>query len=312
MGFADRIVASTRDAKKGIGWVMAVLQEPLHRRLIFDCSGLNKLADDTASHGLLIEISKSFFTRITATNLEEIAACRPPRSKELMNIADYLIRSGQCIQRFADIIKKLIQQSVKHNELPWTAFNPRFENGENEAARQSLLTNEMADKQNAALSRLDKNFNRMFEQVRPQFEKFFADGGRLPNDFRELAAVMEANPSTYWNFATMVYEDSAGYLPEQHVVAKLLDQCPPFRALVWAFCIAEYERCIRDVRAGPSFRAGRCDVYSAAYLPYCDQFVTDDRKQCAALQEIVRAAKLETEVVPYREFRDVMLARRIG
>jgi hypothetical protein len=280
-------------------------------KLTFDCSGLNKLADDADADALLGGITESFFTRVTATNLEEIAACRAPRSKQLMEIAKRLIYAGDCIQPFAMIVKGLIEQSINDSTLPWTAFNPRWINGEIEAARQTLLTNEMAAKQKAALSRLDKNFKEMFEKVRPQFEKFFADGGHLPNGFQELAAVMEANPSTYWNFAMMVYEDSAKCRPDQQMLAKLLDRCPPFRALVWAFCVAEYERCIRDVRAGPSLRAGRCDVYTAVYLPYCDRFVTDDKRQCAALREVVKAAKVNTEVLLYREFTGLILGGKI-
>ncbi|HEY2237042.1 MAG TPA: hypothetical protein VGK01_26485 [Candidatus Angelobacter sp.] len=271
-------------------------------KLTFDCSGLNKLADDADAHALLAGITESFFLRVTATNLEEIAACRAPRSKQLMEVAKRLIYAGDCIQSFGMIVEGLIGQSINDSTLPWAAFNPRWLNGESEAARQTLLTTEMAAKQKAVLSRLDKNFKGMFEKVRPQFEKLFADGGNLPNDFQELAVVMEENPSTYWNFAMMVYEDSAKHRPDQQTLAKLLDRCPPFRALVWAFCVAEYERCIRDVRAGPSLRAGRCDVYSAVYLPYCDQFVTADKKQCAALREVVKAAKVDTEVLLYTEF----------
>jgi hypothetical protein len=38
--------------------------------------------------------------------------------------------------------------------------------------------------------------------------------------------------------------------------------------------------------------------------------VTDDKKQCAALREVVKAAKVDTEVLLYREFIGPILGEK--
>jgi hypothetical protein len=48
--------------------------------------------------------------------------------------------------------------------------------------------------------------------------------------------------------------------------------------------------------------AGRNDQMMAVYLPYCTRFVTADRKQETRLREIVGEAKLNCEVLSYRDF----------
>jgi hypothetical protein len=48
--------------------------------------------------------------------------------------------------------------------------------------------------------------------------------------------------------------------------------------------------------------AGRDDQMMATYLPYCDQFVTEDKKQLERLREISGEAKLGCVVSSYSAF----------
>jgi hypothetical protein len=50
--------------------------------------------------------------------------------------------------------------------------------------------------------------------------------------------------------------------------------------------------------------AGGSDLLIAAYLPYCDEFISDDRDQQRCLREIVSLANLPTKVRWLREFRE--------
>jgi len=82
---------------------------------------------------------------------------------------------------------------------------------------------------------------------------------------------------------------------------------PPMKAVVLSLLLAQFERSVPDMRLSPSYRAGHVDLFSAAYLPYCDVFVTGDQKQERCLREIVSAAGLMTEIRSYGEFRDGLL-----
>ena len=106
-----------------------------------------------------------------------------------------------------------------------------------------------------------------------------------------------------------LYKRATGKETDEATIRKFVDACPPFKALLLAICTAEFEYTIRDLLTGTSFRAGRMDLYSAVYLPYCDQFVTADERQHNALKEIVMVGGLATEIVLYSDFRERLLPR---
>ena len=84
-------------------------------------------------------------------------------------------------------------------------------------------------------------------------------------------------------------------------------ECPPMNVVVLSLLLAQFECSVRDMRLSPSYRAGHVDLFSAAYLPYCNLFVTSDQKQERCLREIVSTARLATEIRSYGEFRDRLL-----
>jgi hypothetical protein len=49
-------------------------------------------------------------------------------------------------------------------------------------------------------------------------------------------------------------------------------------------------------------REGRNDQMMAVYLPYCDRFVTRDKKQLERLRDVSAEAKLNCEVSSYDAF----------
>ena len=81
-----------------------------------------------------------------------------------------------------------------------------------------------------------------------------------------------------------------------------VDACPPFRALLMALCVAQYQRCIQYPRHKST---GVFDLYASVYLPYCEQFVTADPGQLGALLNVVSLARLT--VRSYTDFRATLL-----
>ena len=82
------------------------------------------------------------------------------------------------------------------------------------------------------------------------------------------------------------------------------ERCLPFKALLVALCFSQYDRCIRDERQESLGQAGWLDMFSAAYLPYCKVFVTNDEGQRKALKSVAEMIGREMDVLMYSEFKD--------
>lgn len=74
------------------------------------------------------------------------------------------------------------------------------------------------------------------------------------------------------------------------------------RSIVYAFELTHYDRSLRKENA-LSYKAGRNDQMMAVYLPYCDQFLTDDKQQHRCLTEVASSAGIPTQVRFYDDFR---------
>ena len=72
-----------------------------------------------------------------------------------------------------------------------------------------------------------------------------------------------------------------------------------------------YDLAVRDKHAGERFRAGRNDLFMSVYLPYCDKFVTAEKKgeQERCLREVASVAGLETDILSYDKFCDSLLVK---
>ena len=100
-----------------------------------------------------------------------------------------------------------------------------------------------------------------------------------------------------------MYQRVTGVMLDEKSIRGSIDACPPLRAALLGLFVAYYERCIRDLKIGPSLRAGRYDLFMSVYLPYCDQFITDDDKQRRSLREVTSVGGFATEVRTYKEWR---------
>ena len=109
-----------------------------------------------------------------------------------------------------------------------------------------------------------------------------------------------------WAYGDLLYGKVAKKSYDETTIRAFYGDCPPFRALAVGLCAAQYERCVRDLRCGESLRAGRVDTFMATYLPCCDHFVTNDRKQLALLRAAASEANITVSVWSYSEFRNTL------
>jgi len=81
--------------------------------------------------------------------------------------------------------------------------------------------------------------------------------------------------------------------------------------MVLAAVMAQYKRAIVEAPRKKK-RAGRVDLLTSVYLPYCRVFVTNDNDQEACLREMAAVANLNTEILSYHDFRGRLLGPLIA
>ena len=104
----------------------------------------------------------------------------------------------------------------------------------------------------------------------------------------------------YWNYGVGLYARATGQTVSEEKIRTFVRQCPPFRALLAAIVVAQYDRCIRE--EVPAKLAGRNDIFMAGYLPFSHEFISNDHPQQKALRQVASIAGLETRVRWYKEF----------
>jgi hypothetical protein len=95
------------------------------KRLIFDTSGLNALADDPDFESLALGLGIACSVRLNETNLGEIGATqKPERRHELLRVCRRLIACGECMEPYhATIIKLITEHSKNPSGFIWNSIS---------------------------------------------------------------------------------------------------------------------------------------------------------------------------------------------
>jgi hypothetical protein len=277
--------------------------------VIFDTSALNKLTDDSESTSLLAGLRSSFTIRLTGTNVEEIAATScAQRRQDLLNYCKRLLSAGDCIGPHSLVLEALLKRFSEATVFDWKTVDVRFREYEEEIARQEIVDDELAKEQRDHARASQDEFVEIFGRPRPAFEDLFRGGAETrPATFPDLVHRLQVRGGAFWSFGIELCGGVTKNQPDEETIRKLLDECPPFRCIMLAICLAQYERCIREPNSGPWLRAGRSDLFMSVYLPYCDQFITEDPAQQRCLAEIASMGKVDVAVRSYGDFRTCLL-----
>ncbi len=281
------------------------------RTLILDVGVINQLADDPAFSAVISKVKRRFTVDLTSVNLEEIAATPKMRRRlELIDVCRRLLPSGDCIQTFSDVIVSHVRHFETSASYNWRNVPVLFPEGKREIRRPHwLLSDDLAEQQHRELKALNAEFLGVFKSARDHFQGLFDSGAaQAPIDLIELVRHLKINPGAFWAFGADFYSRATGHAVDENTVRRLVTECPPFHALILAMCMVEFQECIRDFKM-PSMAVGRIDVCSAVYLPYCDIFVSAEKRgrQAKALREIARVGDFDVEIVSYDEFRERLM-----
>ncbi len=154
---------------------------------------------------------------------------------------------------------------------------------------------------------LEQQFVQAWNSLRPKLDEVIArDPSQRLSSFREAADASIEPGGVLWGFGRRLYDHATEQTASDPIsddeIKMFIDVCPPFRAACYALVMAWF-----NYSLGPTHdrfpRSGRNDLMMAAYLPYCDRFITQDFAQRRDLAEIAVAAKLHCEVAFFDEFR---------
>jgi len=286
------------------------------KRLIFDTSGINRFAEDRKSADPLIAgLISGYVVRVTATSVEEsIATDNPEKRSRLLEVCKELIKGegGEIIRPFHWITEELITEFERNGAVHWGNISLRLPAYEREVALREVIDDQVAAQERAHAANVKATFETVFTDARPHFEKLFRTGKESrPTSVADLVGRLQGAGGAFWNFGQGLYERVAKRKPDEDTIRRFIAECPPFHALLLAICVAQYDLAIRE-EDGTKPSSHRNDLFMAVYLPYCDEFVSDDRGQQGRLREIVSLCKLTTRVRWYREFRDSFEVNVVG
>jgi hypothetical protein len=279
--------------------------------VIFDTSAINHLSKEQHYKGLVAALRHGFYTRVLATNFEEVAAT--VRSEErralLVSVSRSLLAGGDCILPFNWLLEGHIEEFEKNPDYDWqkvAVCPPSL--AEAVLHDENFFSSELAIQQLSVAHQLQDQFEAPFDRIRPEFEEIFRRHGRRIDSFAEFLGVMFGPGGSYWAIGAELYRHVAGNSPEEEKIRRFVAACPPFHSLLVAYARAQYERCVAVMPATNRKRlANRVDTFMAVYLPYCAQFVTADEDQHRCFSTVASELKLGTSALMYEQFWNSML-----
>jgi hypothetical protein len=291
-------------------WELSYCGAVLLRKLVFDTSAINMLAADVDCDAIIKALGLLYRIGITETAISEIIATEDEiHRKALLDVVKRLLAHGNCIMPFNWIIEeqaKVYQRdSVRYD---WKRLNVRVPAAEEEVARQEFM-HSMSEQTRREMKEWGKQYLNIFRDAKPAFQSLFVSGQTRPS-VREVTEKLMGKGGAHLEIGVGLFERAAGTRPTSTQMQEFIERCPPFRALLVALCFTQYDRCIREERQESLGKAGRNDMFSAVYLPYCKIFVTDDDGQCKAMKVVADLTGIDTAVLMYEEFKSGLVGLR--
>lgn len=283
--------------------------------LIFDASGWNQLLDDPNSASLVAGLKAGFFVRVTGTNVAEIAATpNSTRRTSLLHLCRAL--ADDYLFPYHWITNGLITSySQDPNAFDWWSVPVEWPELQQELTRMEIFDDDLATSQRNNHRGLSRDFKGLYAGGREVLEEALKrEPEERPANFADYLKTLQNPSGEFWKKGQSFYRGPAKEEPDEATIKRFIELCPPFRALIVAACIPEYEYWMRNLIMAPkSYRAGAADLFSAVYLPYCSKFVTHDDRQLNALRLVAIHAKPEgVEVLSYQEFHDNLTLATAG
>jgi hypothetical protein len=276
--------------------------------LSFDTSGINRLIDSRITRTpALAAIQSAYRVRLTATSVDELIADRDPaRRAQLLDVAKALLPNADVILSFHELLRSHVLAFETRHGYDWRVVAVEDPDYRREIALREILTDELSEEQQNHAIQVAEEFETIYADARPHFDAIFE---RYPDRARpsveEVLEAFQQPDGSFWEMAARLYERACGHRPDEGAMQKFVDLCPPFRTILYAMVLAQHDRVIAEKTDRELAKlAGRVDVFSATFLPYCAIFVSDDRDQQRFLRKVVELTGATTEVLWFNTFLD--------
>jgi len=278
----------------------------LKNRHILDTSAVNKVLDDPESARIVERLKE---TEILPTTVAIAEICAEPDATHRRRLLELLKEIGGDKRPLA-IPNQLAIRACR-------AFSRRkdlmLNDGLEEGVAWAVLNNPgIADEEAQAFAiasqnERDDDFRNLYEGARVDFDRIFRSGTDRPGSARELVEIYSRNVPFLWNVVNPIYWRAVGRILRPTQVRELFVTVPHLRLFFMAYAVAAFQRSVQERGYGHRRNPGQYDLWSAAYLPSTECFITDDTRQRRSLRLMAAQGQLTTSVISYSSLRRRLL-----
>lgn len=281
-------------------------------RIIFDTSAFNHIVNKDKYDPLIKEIFSGFEVIITGTLFGEVMATPDERTRNefILKLNEFL-RYGYCIRPFDEIITLLIEEHQRNpNMFNSDKVDIKAENYRNSILHENLSSdNEISQNEREFQNKTNDDFEKVWKELKPELDDIFENEPSLkcPQDYHGIIEIDKSEKGYLYKIGQLFYNNFRAIKhtgATEDGVKIFLNKCAPFRALCYSISMARFNWSLAPGRVfGDKLqRAGRNDLLSAVYMPYCDFFISDDIAQLDNLGKIAKEANIQCHVISLGKF----------
>jgi hypothetical protein len=281
---------------------------PSKPRIIFDTSGLNALASDPNGTCLIPSLSAGFHPRITETCANEIAATKSRDARlRLLDVCRRVASIGDCILPYNEILRRMTRaHAANPSTFDWRAVDVLWPNLIGELNKHELFHDDTFSREARGWNKaLNAEYLMMWREVRPLAHRNTDD--ESPITIEDVFEVFGGDESPGWGLAADMYENPTGVKLSKKEARAFANLCPPMKAALYSQAVGQYHWAAKPELAPATYKAGALDLFSGAYLPFCEKFITNDEGQYHALKRVTEKIGIATDVWLYRDFVSALL-----
>lgn len=269
----------------------------------FILGAVNWLRDDSEATALVKGLETVGSFHVTALNILEAVKTRDPIRREALRALLWRLWRQRGPLALPDVVLREDLSAFLAGR-PHSAVDPLPENSPlaDWLATPGASGDDLGESFRMWGSTIDQSYSRIYGHMRRLLQPVFSTGPRSLSTAGFLRR--------YWNNGLLGPQLVAGHahaafgreLSLQQATALWRTRpCWAMYALAWAYMC--HRRGVLRQRYGRSHNAGVFDLWSAAYLPLCDWFVTADKAQYQAFRYLVRFLPQRPRVFYYSAFR---------
>jgi hypothetical protein len=275
--------------------------------LVLDSSALSRIYELSSRDrsAVLTGLRVLGHLHVTTVNVLE-AAMHPDPTERAQKLRFYTDLTGAISP--ADPPNELLIKTAR----AYLAGQDTIDLGSNEAwallHATDLLSDDIRDESFAWTAQRKQEFRATHETLRATYQEHFA---QVPTDragsaLDLIAYFCERIDHYYDTLLIPAFARATGVTPSHEQIHHFMQASTPWR-LFWAARVhALYTRSVQPEGYGDR-NAGQTDLESSIYLAFCNTFITYDRKQYTALQDLNTLNHRNTNLLWYGDLRDTFL-----